>query len=57
MEMAMARLPGAGGFYWPSRRDAWRRARVMIAAPGVEQIKVETIAGQEVGRLYRRETP
>jgi hypothetical protein len=54
MERRMARLPETGSFYWPCPRDAWRRARVMLRTLGVVQVKVETISGREIGRLYRR---
>lgn len=53
MESRMARLKGAGSFYWPNQRDAWRRARVVVREPGVTQVKVETISGRFVGRLYQ----
>lgn len=51
MERGMARLPGSGSFYYASARKAWRRAHVLIRR-GAEQVKVETISGVEVGRLY-----
>jgi hypothetical protein len=54
METAMARLPGSGSFYWPS---AWRlylaARRLMITDPTVRQIKLETISGREIARIYR----
>jgi len=53
MERAMGRLRGSGSFYWASPRKAWRRARVALREPGVRQVKVETISGREVGRLWR----
>lgn len=56
MERRMARLPSSGSFYWPTARVAWRRACVMLGRDDrIRQIKVETISGREVGRLYRRE--
>lgn len=45
-------LLGTGSLYWPSPRDAWRRARLAIREPGVTQVKVETISGVPVGRLF-----
>lgn len=48
------RRPCDGTFYRHTPRDAWRRARVILKAdPRVDQVKVETISGREVGRLYR----
>lgn len=52
MEREMARLPGSGSFYWPSARAAYREAKRIIRKPGVHQLKIETISGFEVGRLY-----
>jgi hypothetical protein len=49
-----ARLPGAGSFYWDSPRDAWRRARVLMRQyPLITHVKVETIGGRPVGRMWR----
>ena len=54
MEARMARLPGAGSFYWPAAFVAVRAARrIMREDPAVHQIKIETIGGREIGRLYR----
>ena len=56
MESWMARRPGSGSFYWPTARAAWRRACVMLGRDDrIRQIKVETISGREVGRVYRKE--
>lgn len=55
MESAMARLTGAGSFYWPNAIRAWHAARQMLTSdPRVHQIQIETISGREIGRLYRR---
>lgn len=51
MERKMARLSGSGSFYYPSPRAAWRRAVVLVQR-GAEQVKVETISGREIGRVY-----
>ena len=53
MERVMGRLRGSGSFYWANPRKAWRRACVALREPGVHQVKVETIGGREVGRLWR----
>lgn len=54
MEERMARLPGSGSFYWPSARDCYRAAgRFIRSNKEIHQIKIETISGQEVGRLFR----
>ena len=54
MEDRMARLPGAGSFYWPNALRAYLAAKqVMASDPRVVQIKLETISGREIGRLYR----
>jgi hypothetical protein len=51
MERRMARLPGAGSFYWPSPRAAWRAARVLMAASPGRSARVETISGRRVGYI------
>lgn len=53
MERAMARLEGAGSFYWPSPRDAFRRAAVAVASGEAESARVETIGGRQVARVGR----
>jgi len=52
MERRMARLPGSGSFYWPSARAAYRAARRFVKEPGVAQVKIETVSGIEVARLF-----
>lgn len=51
MERRMSRLPGSGSFYWPSLRDAYRRATVLLRDPSIEAVRVETISGREVAYL------
>jgi hypothetical protein len=54
MEHRTARLKGAGSFYWQGAVKALAEARRIIdSAPSVHQIKIETISGREIGRLYR----
>ena len=54
MERRMARLRGAGSFYWPNALTAYRAARrTMREDARVSQIKIETISGREVGRIWR----
>jgi hypothetical protein len=54
MESAMARLQGAGSFYWPNAWRAYQAAkRILASDASVHQIKIETISGREIGRLYR----
>lgn len=53
MEKSMARLQGSGSFYWPDARAAWKRAHHLMRTTEVDQIKIETISGVEVARLYR----
>lgn len=51
----MARLPGSGSFYWSGAIRAFVAGRQMLRDdPTVDQIKIETISGREIGRLYRR---
>lgn len=46
-------LLGSGSLYWPSAKAAWGRARQLLRQDkAVEQVKIETISGREVGRLY-----
>ncbi len=52
----MARLPGSGSFYWSGAIKALQAGRTMLRDdPTVDQIKIETISGREIGRLYRRD--
>ena len=51
MEARMARLRGAGSFYWPGPRAAWRRARVLLAQDPARSIRVVTISGRRVGYI------
>jgi hypothetical protein len=54
MEARMARLPGSGSFYWPNALRAYQYARrLMRADASVSQIKIETIGGREIARVYR----
>lgn len=53
METVMARLGGSGSFYYPTHRKAWRRAQVLVRR-GASQVKIETISGHEVDRIYGR---
>lgn len=54
MESQMARLRGSGSFYWPSALRAYLHAKqIMAANSSVDQIKIETISGEEIARLYR----
>ena len=53
MESRMARLAGSGSFYRPGALRAYSAARAMMRADAtVRQVKIETISGREVGRLY-----
>lgn len=54
-EVAHARLRGAGSFYWPTPRQAFRRAVVSLLKTGADQAKVETISGRPVARLYNHD--
>jgi hypothetical protein len=51
MERAMARLPGTGSFYWPTLRDAYRRATVMLRDPSIHAVRIETISGRRVAYM------
>lgn len=54
MEQQMARLKGAGSFYWQGAIQALVAAkRTMRDDVSVQQIKLETISGREIARLYR----
>lgn len=54
MEQVCARLVGSGSFYWQGAISAFAAARrAMADDPRVHQIKLETINGVEIGRLYR----
>lgn len=54
MEQRMARLQGAGSFYWPNAIRVLAAARQMMHADEtIQQIKLETISGQEIGRVWR----
>ena len=53
MEAAMSRLPGQGSFYWPGALAAYHAAKALLQADtSIHQIKLETISGREIGRLY-----
>lgn len=53
-ERAHARLPGAGSFYWPSARRAYRAAIVaMRADETIDAVRVEGIGSQPVAYLRR----
>jgi hypothetical protein len=55
MEHALSRLRGQGSFYWPGAVRALAAARSMMATDDtVHQIKLETISGREIGRLWRQ---
>lgn len=46
--------PGFGSFYWRGAVQAFAAAqRIMLSDPRVQQIKLETISGRPIGRLYR----
>jgi hypothetical protein len=50
----MARLPGSGSFYWPGAIRALTAAkRLLREDETIHQIKIETISGQEIARVYR----
>lgn len=54
METRMTRLRGSGSFYWPNALRAYLAARqLMRENMAVHQIKIETISGVEIARLYR----
>jgi len=54
MEGRIARLPGAGSFYWPCAWRGYLAARALMRADAsVRQVTIETIGGREVARLYR----
>lgn len=54
MERAMARLPGSGSFYWPTHRDAYRRALVLVrTSPEVTAARVETVSGRRIAYVQR----
>ncbi len=54
MEDRMARLHGAGSFYWPNAVRAYVAARSMMRYDStIRQIKMETISGREIARVYR----
>ncbi len=54
MEARMARLQGGGSFYWPNALRAYFAACDMMRADAtITQVKVETISGAEVARIYR----
>lgn len=54
MEQRMARLQGAGSFYWPCAYLALRAAKQMMQDDArIDQIKVETISAREIARIYR----
>lgn len=54
MEGRMARLAGSGSFYWPNAIRAYIAARdIMTMDARVHQIKIETISGREIGRIYK----
>ena len=53
MEAAMSRLPGQGSFYWPGALAAYVAAKAMLRTDTrIHQIKLETISGREIGRIY-----
>ncbi len=53
METRMTRLQGAGSFYWPNALRAYLTARNMVRADSrIHQVKIETISGHEIGRIY-----
>lgn len=54
MESRMARLPGSGSFYWSCAWQAYVAARRMMRNDAsIHQIKIETISGRELARMYR----
>ena len=54
MERQMARLDGAGSFYWPGAIRVLSAAKAMMQADAtIDQVKIETISGMEIGRVYR----
>jgi hypothetical protein len=55
IERAMGRLEGSGSFYWDNPRRAYRAAVVALRKLGAVQVKIETISGRPVARLYRDE--
>ena len=53
-ERKHARLVGSGSFYWPGALPAYLAAkRMMSKDTTIHQVKIETISGREVGRIYR----
>ena len=56
MENRMARLAGSGSFYWDGALNAAVAAKRIIREDAtIHQIKIETIGGREIGRVYRQE--
>ncbi len=54
LETATARLSRQGSFYWHGAISAYAEAkRILRDDPRVHQIKLETISGVEIGRIYR----
>lgn len=54
MERTQARLRGSGSFYWQGGINALVAAKRMLRDDTtIQQIKIETISGREVGRIYR----
>ena len=54
MEDRIARLPGAGSFYWPNALRAYLAARDMMRADAsIHQVSIETISAEPVARIYR----
>lgn len=52
-ERKHARLKGSGSFYWAGALQAYIAARRMIRADArITQVKIETISGREIGRIY-----
>lgn len=53
-EQKHARLTGSGSFYWPGALSAYAAARQMMRTDAtIHQVKIETIGGREIGRIYR----
>ena len=54
MESRMSRLPSSGSFYWNGAVLAVCAAkRMMQKNRAISQIKIETISGVEVARMYQ----
>lgn len=54
LETACARLAGSGSFYWFGAVRALAAARAMMTADtSIHQIKLESVSGVEIGRVYR----